>query len=71
MTRAKSPLVPARFPHLRQFVGGYLHQDFAYGSGDNALRWKYGAFAMGQALGQVRHQVMTAGAHQAPDRVDR
>jgi glycosyltransferase involved in cell wall biosynthesis/CelD/BcsL family acetyltransferase involved in cellulose biosynthesis len=47
-----------------------VHQDFAYGSGENALRWKYGAFAMGQALGQVRHQVATAGAHQAPARAD-
>jgi hypothetical protein len=28
MTRAKSPSIPSRFPHLRQFVGGYLHQDF-------------------------------------------
>lgn len=47
-----------------------LHQDFAYGSGTTSLRWKYGAFAMGQALGQVRHQVATARAHQAPARVD-
>jgi glycosyltransferase involved in cell wall biosynthesis/CelD/BcsL family acetyltransferase involved in cellulose biosynthesis len=45
-----------------------VHQDFAYGSGDSSLRWRYGAFAVGQALGQVRHQVAMAGAHQAPAR---
>lgn len=45
-----------------------LHFDFAYGSGGPLLQWRYGAFAAAQAMGQVRHAVSVAGAHQAPAR---
>lgn len=47
-----------------------VHQDFAYGCGGPALKWKYAAFAAAQALGQVDHVVQMSGSHAAPARAD-
>ena len=46
------------------------HHDFAYGSGGPSLRWKYSAFAAGQALSQVNHAVSVSTAHAAPARAE-
>lgn len=48
-----------------------VHQDFAYGCGGRAVKWKYAAFAAAQAVGQVDHAVSVSGAHAAPARVDK
>lgn len=49
-----------------------MHQDFAFGAGSNSLRWRYGAFALGQANGQVAHAVSVSAPPAAPaTRADR
>ena len=49
-----------------------VHQDFAYGAGSKSLRWRYGAFALGQANGQVAHAVSVSAPPARPEtKVDR
>ena len=47
-----------------------VHDDFAYGCGSKALRWRYGLFAAGQALAQTNHAIWVAGPTHDRDRSD-